>query len=374
ICVDGRGSFPVCGLRSWRYWGSPAPVVARFLAGCWLGGRRRRGVRGEAPGGGRGKRQPWRRTPARSGRPAPRRRRPPSLRAVRPAVAGAARARLLRSRDKRGRWSGEVGWRALGRRAGNGPRRWCGGPSAGFRRHGCRRKAPMDGFTASRTRAPHTASTEVAARAKAEGPARRRHQESRPQRRHHTATPQPPANAHESQRRHPPSQQAARKRATSSVGERQEGRDSDPRTEKRSAPIRVNPRQKMTPPPPGLSPATPDDNGGTQRDDSRPFQRGDPAMRRTSFSLLAGLLLRLALAPPRAPTLAQSGEITLHSTAAPSTSPTPEVARQYGITRSANRVLVNVALRQGTPGADRAVPAAVSIAATNANGQRMNLR
>ncbi|HLU13972.1 MAG TPA: DUF4426 domain-containing protein [Arenimonas sp.] len=97
-------------------------------------------------------------------------------------------------------------------------------------------------------------------------------------------------------------------------------------------------------------------------------------MRRTSFSLLAGLLLSLALAPALAQNLVQSGEITLHYNAVPSTSLTPEVARQYGITRSANRVLVNVALRQGTPGADRAVPAAVSIAATNANGQRMNLR
>src|SRR5690606_38279432 len=86
----GADRFSVRGSLSRLSWGSPALVVARFLAACWLGG-----------------------------------------------------------------------WR---RRAGNGSRRWCGGPSAGFRRHGCRRKAPMDGFTASRTRAPHTASTEAAPR------------------------------------------------------------------------------------------------------------------------------------------------------------------------------------------------------------------
>src|SRR5690606_2711295 len=28
IHADGRGSFPVCGLRSWRSWGSPALGVA----------------------------------------------------------------------------------------------------------------------------------------------------------------------------------------------------------------------------------------------------------------------------------------------------------------------------------------------------------
>lgn len=97
-------------------------------------------------------------------------------------------------------------------------------------------------------------------------------------------------------------------------------------------------------------------------------------MRRTSFSLLTGLLLALLLMPAAAQNLVQSGDITLHYNAVPSTSLTPDVARQYGITRSANRVLVNIALREGIPGADRAVPATVSIAATNLNGQRVDLR
>src|SRR5690606_20418966 len=113
IDADGRGSFLVRGSRLRLTCGSLALDVARFLVACWLGG--------------------WRR------------------------------------RDKRGRRSRKVACRALGRRAGHGSRRWCGGPSAGFRRHGCRRKAPMDGFTASRTRAPHTASTEAAPR-KGRGP------------------------------------------------------------------------------------------------------------------------------------------------------------------------------------------------------------
>ncbi|WP_188310284.1 DUF4426 domain-containing protein [Arenimonas fontis] len=97
-------------------------------------------------------------------------------------------------------------------------------------------------------------------------------------------------------------------------------------------------------------------------------------MRRSPFSLLTGLLLALGLAPAVAQNLVQSGEITLHYNAVPSTSLTPDVARRYGITRSANRILVNIALRQGVPGADLAVPAQVTVAATNLNGQRMDLR
>src|SRR5690606_6589466 len=106
--ADLRGSVLGRGSLSRLAGGSSALAVARFLAACWLGG--------------------W------------------------------------CSRDKRGRRSRKVACRALGRRAGEGSRRWFGGPSAGFRRHGCRRKGPMDGFTSSGTSPPHTASTEAARR------------------------------------------------------------------------------------------------------------------------------------------------------------------------------------------------------------------
>lgn len=98
-------------------------------------------------------------------------------------------------------------------------------------------------------------------------------------------------------------------------------------------------------------------------------------MRRSHFlpfsALLAGLLATL---PALAANSVRSGEWVVHYNAVPTTSLTPEVARQYGITRSANRALVNVSVRRGEPGADQAVPARVSVAATNLNGQRSSLR
>jgi hypothetical protein len=98
-------------------------------------------------------------------------------------------------------------------------------------------------------------------------------------------------------------------------------------------------------------------------------------MRRSHFlmfsALLAGLLATL---PALAANSVRSGEWVVHYNAVPTTSLTPEVARQYGITRSANRALVNVSVRRGEPGADQAVPARVMVAATNLNGQRSSLR
>jgi hypothetical protein len=98
-------------------------------------------------------------------------------------------------------------------------------------------------------------------------------------------------------------------------------------------------------------------------------------MRRSHFlmfsSLLSGLLFAL---PVLAENSVRSGELVVHYNAVPTTSLTAEVARQYGITRSANRALVNVSVRRGAPGADQAVPATVRVAATNLNGQRSDLR
>lgn len=98
-------------------------------------------------------------------------------------------------------------------------------------------------------------------------------------------------------------------------------------------------------------------------------------MRRPLSTLVLGLLFSLALAMPAlAENSTRAGDITVHHNAVPTTSLTPDVARQYGITRSANRALVNISVRQGEPGADRAVQAKVKLVATNLNGQRLDLQ
>ncbi|HEX5693313.1 MAG TPA: DUF4426 domain-containing protein, partial [Arenimonas sp.] len=83
-------------------------------------------------------------------------------------------------------------------------------------------------------------------------------------------------------------------------------------------------------------------------------------MIRHRFLAMIGALCALALAlPVAAQNSVRSGDLVVHYNAVPTTSLTPDVARQYGITRSANRALVNVSVRRGTPGADEAVPAQV---------------
>lgn len=88
--------------------------------------------------------------------------------------------------------------------------------------------------------------------------------------------------------------------------------------------------------------------------------------------LAATLLLALAL--PAGAGSIRVGDLRVYFNALPSTELTPDVARQYGITRSANRALLNVSVRRGEPGADVAVPARVDAVATNLSGQRMDVR
>lgn len=92
--------------------------------------------------------------------------------------------------------------------------------------------------------------------------------------------------------------------------------------------------------------------------------------------LPALLLLGLTLTAPASAqhnNMIQSGNLTVHYNALATTDLSPEVAHQYGITRSASRALLNVAVREGVPGEDKAVPAIVTAAATNLNGQRQEL-
>lgn len=70
-----------------------------------------------------------------------------------------------------------------------------------------------------------------------------------------------------------------------------------------------------------------------------------------------------------------SGDITLHYSTMPTLNLQPAVARQYGLTRSAGRALLNVALRRRlAAGGDEAVAATVTASATNLAGQRQELR
>lgn len=92
------------------------------------------------------------------------------------------------------------------------------------------------------------------------------------------------------------------------------------------------------------------------------------------MTVVIALLALLAALPAQAENSLRTGDVTVHFNALPTTTLTPEVARANGITRSANRALVNVAVRQGEPGADRAITARVTVSATNLSGQRSEVR
>jgi hypothetical protein len=95
---------------------------------------------------------------------------------------------------------------------------------------------------------------------------------------------------------------------------------------------------------------------------------------RTLPSLLLGLLALLGSGSVAAQQVA-SGDLVLHYAAIPTLQLTPEVARQYGLTRSSGRALLNIAIRQRDgSGGDRAVAATVTASATNSVGQRQDLR
>ncbi len=69
----------------------------------------------------------------------------------------------------------------------------------------------------------------------------------------------------------------------------------------------------------------------------------------------------------------QSGDVTIHYSAVPSAMLTPEVARQFGVTRSANRALINVSARKGPSKESVAAAASIKASATNLNGQRQTI-
>jgi hypothetical protein len=87
-------------------------------------------------------------------------------------------------------------------------------------------------------------------------------------------------------------------------------------------------------------------------------------------------LVALMFALPAATVAADEltvGDLTMHFNAVPTTTVAPEVARQYGITRSASRALLNVAVRRKTPEGQVSIPAGFDASATNLNGQRQEI-
>jgi len=83
---------------------------------------------------------------------------------------------------------------------------------------------------------------------------------------------------------------------------------------------------------------------------------------------------RAQIAAPTEPTQQDFGDYQLHYNAVRSDELTPEVARAYGIERSANRVLLNVSLlRKGTDGRPVPVDGKVTATAYNLNGQLKSL-
>ncbi len=81
------------------------------------------------------------------------------------------------------------------------------------------------------------------------------------------------------------------------------------------------------------------------------------------------------VAAPSEPTHQDFGDFELHYNAVRTDLLTPEVARAYGIERSANRVLLNVSLlRKSADGRSTPVDGTVTATARNLNGQLKNLQ
>jgi hypothetical protein len=80
------------------------------------------------------------------------------------------------------------------------------------------------------------------------------------------------------------------------------------------------------------------------------------------------------MAPPSEPSFQEFGDFQVHFNAVRTDELTADVARAYGIERSANRVLLNVSmLRKGADGRTTPVDGTVTARAYNLNGQLKDL-
>lgn len=95
----------------------------------------------------------------------------------------------------------------------------------------------------------------------------------------------------------------------------------------------------------------------------------------SKFRIAAALFAFAAVFAAQAEQSISAGDYAVHYSAVSAASITPEVARQYGITRSASRGLLNIAVRRKqADGQTQAVAATVTAAATNLAGQRQQLQ
>ena len=69
----------------------------------------------------------------------------------------------------------------------------------------------------------------------------------------------------------------------------------------------------------------------------------------------------------------KSGDIRVYANAMVSSQLNAKMARQYGITRSASRVLLHVVVRKGIPGKDKTLPASITAIAIRKNGARIDI-
>jgi hypothetical protein len=98
------------------------------------------------------------------------------------------------------------------------------------------------------------------------------------------------------------------------------------------------------------------------------------AMKTTAkFIGIALILLMLTGANFAQAQFLKSGDIRIYANAMLSSQLNAQIARQYGITRSASRVLLHVVVREGTPGKDKTLPATINATAIRKNGERSNI-
>lgn len=92
------------------------------------------------------------------------------------------------------------------------------------------------------------------------------------------------------------------------------------------------------------------------------------------FAVTLAFIGAAFMQPLQAQNSLERGDLILHYSAIATTTLTPEVARQYAITRSSGRALLNVSLmRKQADGREMAIRAKVTAVATNLTGQRQDL-
>jgi hypothetical protein len=80
---------------------------------------------------------------------------------------------------------------------------------------------------------------------------------------------------------------------------------------------------------------------------------------------------RLPEAPQEA--VSRVGDVTIRANVLPTASLSEAMAKQYGIAREDDRVMLLVSVRQGPDGQDTALPATIEAYATNLHGQRRGI-